>query len=347
MRWQSEQACHEVIHRGMDLGMNYIDTSTGYVGGQSERWSGSAVQDRRQEIYFSSKSNWARAPRARDVRSAIESSLRKTGLDYFDFYQVWGLQQASVLEKALAPGGMVEGVRKAQAEGLIRCGLGFTFHGDGPLFRAAIDCGEFVCATISYNLTKRRQEALLDYAYAHGVGVIIMNPLAGGLLARDDPDMAFLSQGGPGPWYGALRFLLANQCITTAIVGYRSVQEVKENVQALEGAQALDDAYRRELAGKIAATRMPDEHFCTGCGYCLECPSDVNPTKFMQAMRDYELYGGSVSLAEWLRENYVGMDPAVILDRCVACGWCEEQCPQHLEIMSEIQRAKAALAQQA
>jgi uncharacterized protein len=285
MRWQSERVCHEVIHRGIDLGMNYLDTSTGYVGGQSEKWCGSAVRDRRDEVYFSSKSHWARAPSAGDVRRAIEGSLRKTGLKYFDFYQIWGLQQMGALEKALARGGTVEGVRRAQAEGLIRYGLGFTFHGNAPLFKAAVDTGEFVCATVSYNLTKRRQEELLDYAAAHGAGVVIMNPLAGGLLARKDPSLGFLCEQESGPWYGALRYLIANKSISTSIVGYRSAQEVDLNVRALQDAETLDDAYRRDLVAKMAATKLPNERFCTGCGYCMDCPNGFDPTKLMQAMR--------------------------------------------------------------
>jgi len=42
--------------------MNYFDTSSGYVDGMSEIWTGKAVRDRRSELYFSSKSNWASAP---------------------------------------------------------------------------------------------------------------------------------------------------------------------------------------------------------------------------------------------------------------------------------------------
>lgn len=346
MRWTSEEACHEIIHRGMDLGMNYIDTSTGYVGGQSEKWCGSAVKNRRADIFFSSKSNWAQAPRASVVRRSIEGSLKKTGLEYFDFYQVWGLQRAEVLEKALAKGGTIAGVRKAQAEGLIKYGLGFTFHGNASLFKAAVDTGEFLCATVSYNLLKRKDEELLDYAAAHGMGTIIMNPLAGGVLAQgEDRSLDFLRAGERGPWYGALRFLLANKSITTAIIGFRSLEEVDENIQALAGSEALDDAYRRDLAAKMAASKLVDGDFCTGCGYCRDCPNGFNPTKFMQAMRDFAIYGPEGgTLASWLRAKYIGQSPEEELDLCIECGWCEEQCPQHLPIIQEIGRAKAALA---
>jgi predicted aldo/keto reductase-like oxidoreductase len=142
-----------------------------------------------------------------------------------------------------------------------------------------------------------------------------------------------------GPWYGALRFLLANKSITTAIVGFRRREEVDLNLQALEGAERLDDAYRRDLAAKVAATKLIKEDFCTGCGYCRDCPNGFNPTKFMQAMRDFEIDGQGSSnraLKEWLTVKYIGQSPAKELELCIECGWCEEQCPQHLGIVDEI-----------
>ena len=202
---------------------------------------------------------------------------------------------------------------------------------------------------MSYNLGKRRQEELLDYAAARGVGTIIMNPLGGGTLARTrDRSLDFLGEGSRGPWYGALRFLLANKSITTALLGFSKLGEVDQDLQALEGAESLDDAYWRDLAAKMAAARvagmfMPED-FCTGCGYCRDCPNGVNPTKLMQAMRDYGVYGAGDSLADWLRLKYLGQSPEKELERCIECGWCEEQCPQHLHVIEEIKKAKKALA---
>ena len=253
-----------------------------------------------------------------------------------------------MLKSALARGGTVAGVRRAQAEGLIRHGLGFTFHGDAGTFKAAIDSGEFVCATVSYNLGKRTHESLLDYAAAKGVGTMIMNPLGGGTLATTrDPAQDFLREGGRGAWWGALRFLLANSSISTALLGFSRLAEVDQDLQALEGAEALDDAYRRDLAAKMAAARAAGmfvpEAFCTGCGYCRECPNGVDPTKLMQTMRDYGIYGRGESLSDWVERAYLGQSPAEELAKCVECGWCEEQCPQHLGIIDEIAQARAAL----
>ena len=90
--------------------------------------------------------------------------------------------------------------------------------------------------------------------------------------------------------------------------------------------------------------KLPDESFCTGCGYCRDCPNGFDPTKLMQAMRDHGIYGSGTPLSEWLRDKYIGQDPGEILDLCIECGWCEEQCPQHLEIIQQIRQAKAAFA---
>ena len=60
----------------------------------------------------------------------------------------------------------------------------------------------------------------------------------------------------------------------------------------------------------------------------------------MQAMRDYQIDKRG-SLAEWLKAKYIGQSPAEELALCIDCGWCEEQCPQHLQIVAEIAKAKA------
>ena len=346
MRWQTEQAAYEIINKGIDLGMNYLDTSTGYVDGKSLVWSGKAVQQRRDEVYFSCKSDWASAPKADHVRRSVESSLEKAGLDYFDFYQVWGLQQMSALESALAPGGMIEGLRKAQDDGLIRTGIGFTFHGDGPLFKAAVDTGEFLCATVSYNIIKRQEEELIRYAHEKGVGIFCMNPLAGGVLGKpEDESLAFLHEDGDGPWQGALRFLWANPGITAGLLGFTDLSQVEADIATLENIESLGDDYRKALVDRLAEVRLPKGAFCTGCGYCHDCPNGFDPTEFMQIMRDFDISGMAADkLGQYLRNRYIGRDVAEWLDECIGCGICEDNCPQHLGIIAQIERARAAVA---
>ena len=345
MRWPSEEICHQVMNHGLDLGLNYVDCSTGYVNGKSQVWVARAIAKRRREIIFSSKGQFAKAPTADVVRATIEKSLQDAGLDYFDIYQLWGLSEMEVLQAALAKGGTLEGMRKAQQDGLIRLGLGFTFHGSEELFRAAIDTGEFVTATVSYNLMNRKEENNIAYAAAHGVGIVIMNPLAGGILGlAGDKSLDFLRGQDTGPCHGALRFLHANPGITTGIVGFRAVAEVDQAVASLQGADKLTEAWRQEMIRQMDAVKLIEGQFCTGCGYCKECPSGFNPPRFMQNMRDFARYGVPPErLQEWIHSRYAHQDIRVELAKCIECGRCEKQCPQHLPIVQEIRRGKQAL----
>lgn len=341
MRWQTEEECARIIHRGLDAGMNYIDTSSGYVDGKSVEWCGKAVKGRRKDVLFSSKADWAGDPSADAVRKSIDGLLRKSGLDYFDFYQVWGLQAMSSLRHILAKGGMVEGVRKAQKEGLIKHGLGFTFHGDAETFKTAIDSGEFLCATVSYNLLNRKEEELINYAAKNGVGVIIMNPLAGGMLTNaQDPSLKFLRHGQQGPWYGGLRFLLANKAISTAILGFSKLEEVDKNLSVLDSPQ-VSESYRQELIAEVAKAKLSGKVFCTGCRYCADCPNGFDPSYFMQSMRDFEVSGiKPAEVKNWISAKYMGSSPDEVLAKCIDCKLCEENCPQHLKITEEIGKAK-------
>lgn len=342
MRYPDEAEAETILHRGIEQGLNYVDTSSGYVGGKSEIWVGRAVQDRRDQIHVSGKSKFNSAPNAEEVREIIDARLDATGLDCLDFFQLWGLQTQDTLDEALKPGGFVEGVRKAQSEGLIRKGLGFTFHGTPEVFRNAIDSGEFCAATVSYNLMNRKEEENIAYAGSKGVGIVIMNPLAGGMLALGGHEqLDFLCHGKHGPYYNTLRYLYADPNITTCIVGFSHAEEVDQAVAAIEGADGFDEAFREEMRQKIDAVNLLEGDFCTGCGYCKECPHGFNPTRFMKAMRDFYAYGVEEDrLKHWLESRYPHTNLPDHLAQCTECAECEGKCPQHLAIVDHIRRAK-------
>jgi uncharacterized protein len=343
MRWISEESCYETIQKGIDAGMNYFDASSGYVGGMSEKWTADAIKNRRSEVYFSSKSNYGTILSESATRNAIENSLNKTGLEYLDFFQVWGLNSMENLKSALKKGGMIEGIQKAVNEGLVRYGPGFTFHGPPEVFKSAVDSGVFLSATVSYNLMNRNEEEQIKYAAGKGVGIFIMNPLAGGVLAMAaDRKYEFLEGNGCGSWYGALRFLLANRNITSALIGMSMPDQVGKNLKALENCEDLDEHLRQDLTEKIDRLKWTEEGLCTGCKYCEVCPSNFRPSKLMQALRDYKIHGvREKDLKNWIYSAYVhDSAPEELLERCIECGQCQDNCPQKLKILDEIQRMK-------
>jgi len=347
MRWANEEDCSEIIHRGMDRGMNYVDTSTGYIGGKSQVWVANAIRHRRGEILFSSKSFWATSQTADKAYARLVETLETLGLDYFDLYQIWGIGSVRMVKDATKKGGTLEGLRKAEGEGLIRRGIGFTFHGPPKAFRAAVDTGEFVSATVSYNLSNREEQEQIAYAAERGVGVILMNPLAGGPLAKpSDRRLDFLRREGTGPVYGALRFLLANKNVATSLIGLATPDQVDEDLRALESPEELTEEFRQTLIRRMDDKKFTKAKVCTGCGYCRDCPQGFDPTRFMELVRDHAMYAATgEKRADWLERHYaaVGTSLAAELGKCTECGQCQEKCPQKLPIAEEIRRAKEVL----
>jgi predicted aldo/keto reductase-like oxidoreductase len=71
---------------------------------------------------------------------------------------------------------------------------------------------------------------------------------------------------------------------------------------------------------------------CTSCGYCLPCPSGVEIPKNLNFLNQYFLFDGE-GPKERCRYFYgIQLNPAERAANCVACGQCEEKCPQGLNI---------------
>lgn len=343
MKWANEEDAFNSINHGLDLGMNYIDTSSGYIGGKSEQWIGKAIKKRRNEVYLSTKSNWKKGPDESLLRATLDKHLENTGLDYFDMYQIWNLESQEQLNDVLKRGGTWDGIKKAMNEGIIKEGLGFTYHGTPEVFKAAIDSGIFLSATVSYNLMNRKEEELINYAADNGVGIIVMNPLHGGLLGFGrNNKLSFLVENGRSPVHGSIRFLLANKNVTTSILGISTPEQVDEDFETLKGFDDLTEDYRQELIKKADAIDLTKEELCTSCNYCNnECKNGVKPSDLMSAVRDFKQYEiADDNYKQWLNNRWISLKN---LNNCTECGLCEEKCPQKLPIISEIRKATEIL----
>lgn len=79
---------------------------------------------------------------------------------------------------------------------------------------------------------------------------------------------------------------------------------------------------------------------CTGCGYCLPCPSGVDIPENFAKYNDYFLFGSPET-----KEEYQFHYQALIMENemassCIKCGACEEHCPQHIPIIQELKKVK-------
>ena len=214
----TDEECVRAVQRGLDLGINFFDTSPMYGGGRSEENLGKGLAGRRHEAFIATKVRLQQEEdraggegMANAVRNSVEQSLQRLGTDYVDVLQVHhqvgakrGQYVAAVgpppryalllnKEDCLALG---EAMKIVVKEGKVRF-IGITaWDGNREAVRGILESGTFDTAQILYNLLNRTalsetppdfddidQGQSLPVAKANGVGVIGIRAHAAGALS--------------------------------------------------------------------------------------------------------------------------------------------------------------------
>jgi predicted aldo/keto reductase-like oxidoreductase len=340
---KDDQQAVALVRHAIDRGCNYIDTSIGYP--DSERKLGLALQDGyRAKVHLSTKSSpWIHQQEgytasADDARRKIDEQMRVLQVDYLDFYQVWNITDADSYRQAIEPGGMVDGIHRAMEEGLVRH-IGATTHAPREIMLQAIDSGLFESMTFSYFLLNRELEDVLEHAHRQDVGVVIMNPVGGGMLTvTSDVIQAILPEVDLSTAGTALRFVLDNPHVTTAICGFERASDVDENVR-VAGSPGLTAEQRARLVAGVSKLEEQGRRVCTQCGYCMPCEQGVLIKDILKLANNARLFG----LLEASRARYRNFKPEQRADACTQCGACEEKCTNNTPIREELAKAHQLL----
>jgi len=217
----------KLLRKAIDNGLRYIDTSRGY--GESELIVGRALKDGyREKVILSTKwSPWITKIDEDDdnssdcVRRRIEESMLRLDVDYLDYYQVWNINSRQAYDQAIAKGGMVDGIKKAKAEGLIGH-IGFTTHDSVENLLTYIEEADW-CEILltSYSMLNTTYAPVIAAAHAKGIGTVTMNPVAGGRLSESSPVLSALAKrvGAHSVADMAIRYVLSNPDIDTILNG--------------------------------------------------------------------------------------------------------------------------------
>lgn len=335
-----------LLRHAIDSGMRYIDTSRGY--GDSEIKIGKALKDGyRQKVILSTKwSPWVTRIEESDntsadcVRKRIEESMKRLDVDYLDYYQVWNIDSREHYDQAVTKGGMVDGIQKAISEKLVGH-TGFTTHDKVENIVEYVketDWCEIILFT--YNILNPTYELAIEAAHARGIGTIIMNPVAGGLLGHDSPILQTLADrvGAKTVPELAIRFLTSNPSVTTVISGISKMSDVDSTVASVDRGH-FSSSQMRVLHEALAEMQVANKAFCTGCRYCMPCSQEIDIPAVMNMIAQYRFWGFQDPARIWYRDM---KSPKA--DACVHCGKCEEKCTQHLHIMAEMEYAIRTLA---
>jgi aryl-alcohol dehydrogenase-like predicted oxidoreductase len=259
----SDEDSLAAIRRARDLGVNFFDTADIYGHGRSESLLGLVLSRKRSDAVIATKVGNVKTSAGEHLKDfskqhifyAIDGSLKRLRTDYVDLYQVHNPTIAEMRREEIQ-----EAMEMLQSLGKIRYwGTSVTLPQDGV---EIIRNRWGYTLQVLYNiLNQAPAEELLPLAMEHGFGIIARVPLASGLLTgkfrldttfpANDVRQNFLTPrrleeaiqkvdevrglvGGAARTLGeaALRFVLANDAVSTVIPGARNVHQVESNVAA-------------------------------------------------------------------------------------------------------------------
>ncbi|HEX2911264.1 MAG TPA: aldo/keto reductase [Chloroflexia bacterium] len=261
-----DTASLEAITVSCELGCNFFDTADVYGYGHSEEILGRGLSriGKLNEVIIATKvgANFSGGQTvidfsARHIREAIDASLKRLGRDYIDLYQLHNPSRQFIID-----GTVFEVLDELKAAGKIRY-YGVSVHsvaeGMACLKQGKADTIQIVYNIFSLLQSENPAEQLLPLCLENNIGVIAREPLANGFLTgkqttstayepgdiraswphnyRDHKvrltrSLQFLEQPERTMAQAALRFVLDEPAVSTAIVGIKTAEQARENFAA-------------------------------------------------------------------------------------------------------------------
>jgi aryl-alcohol dehydrogenase-like predicted oxidoreductase len=282
-----QPAVDAIVHRAIDAGINFVDTANVYSAGESETMLGKALGDRRRDIVLATKVRGRTGNGPNDVGlsrlhivQAVEASLKRLGTDYIDLYQIHRWDTLTAIEDTLRA-----------LDDLVRAGkvryIGCSNLPAWYLMKALAVSRErrlerFRCTQSYYSLAGRDLEReTIPLLKDQGLGLLVWSPLAGGFLSgkftRDGGDEASRRATFDFPPVNkergfaildllhaiardhnatvpqiALAWILANDVVTSVIIGARKTAQLEDNLKAVDVTLTGDEMKALNEASKLA-----------------------------------------------------------------------------------------------
>jgi aryl-alcohol dehydrogenase-like predicted oxidoreductase len=262
MSLKDEKTAATILHRALDLGINYFDTADLYDKGANETLVGRALKEKRKLVVLATKagnqwrmdgSGWDWNPRKEYILQAAEASLKRLDTDYIDLYQLHGGTMDDPVDET------IEAFEQLVQEGKIR------YYGISSIrpnvIREWAGRSSIVSVMMQYSLLDRRpEEASLSLLQQKKIGVVIRGSVAQGLLV-DKPAKPYLnysatevalaaktihtvSGGQVNAGQTAIRFVLHHPAVTAAVVGMRTMEQMEEAVRSIDLPSLSQEEYR-------------------------------------------------------------------------------------------------------
>lgn len=304
-----------LVKAALKAGVVHLDTAHGYMRGKNEEMLGELLKDYPRDSFVISTKL---PPAGRDQMLAdMDLSLQRLKMDHVDILYLHGPDsKGAVLDSE-----NIEVLKRLKASGKTRF-LGVSTHRNEPeVIQAAIDAGIYDVVLTAINFKQDHYadvRAAIARAAKAGLGVVAMKTMAGGFLDKE--------RTKPVNCTAALKWVLQDENVTTAIPGVTTFDMLAENIRVNESL-TMTDKEKADLA--YAGTEMG--LYCQGCEGCAgTCQKGLPIPDMMRAYMYTYGYGSPALGRDLLQALNVQAEP------CRDCGACPVVCSKGFNVHEKI-----------
>lgn len=331
----------ETLLSGFKHGINWVHTAPDYGG--VENWIAEAIRKSRKDIKVLTQSPGSVGL----LEDFFENTCRLFGKHQLEMYGINCISDLEVSANVWGNGGMIDFLQKKRSEGRLK-GIFCSTHGSIDHIKKLIKSNVFDAIMLAYNPLEFHlltyysastnhnferigalREEIFPMAEKKGIGLIIMKPLAGGLLCQGK---AF----PPYKWYPKaegisatelLRYSLNQPGVCAVVPGTASVSEAKENALAGHTPVVLGKEKMCQIYNKAQNLR----HFlCSRCGECENtCSKNL---KITSIIRDAYIWNNRSEIFMSPNEDNYFLHNIKDTPICEDCRDMTCKCPQNINI---------------
>jgi len=337
----------QLVINAVEKGVNYFDTAYLYPGSEAALGEILAANNIRDKVNIATKLPITNCTAKGDFEKYFKIQLERLQTDYIDYYLMHNINNVEQW-KRLCELGIEDWLERKKAGGSIKR-AGFSFHGTNEEFTKVLNSYDWDFCQIQYNYSDENYQAGVDglkKAAEKNIPVIIMEPLLGGSLAKGLPKKALEAFGkvnseiSPAAW--ALKWLWNQPEVTVVLSGMNDFSQLEDNLKTADMSRdgMLTDKEKSTYTQVVKILRETYKVPCTGCGYCMPCPQNVNIPACFSAYNASHAFGRITGIIQYVTGTAANRKESRVASLCIGCGKCQRHCPQNIEIPKRLKDAE-------